>query len=66
MSFGHLSASAVTTSMCESKQIGLSTGLGDSGESHLQMEGDEGEPSRWNTLRAMRVLHWFGQGGSST
>ena len=29
------------------------------GETHVQMEGDEGEPSRWNTLRALRVLDWF-------
>ena len=29
------------------------------GETHVQMEGDEGEPSRWNTLRAWRVLDWF-------
>jgi hypothetical protein len=29
------------------------------GEVHLQMEGDEGTPSRWNTLRAIRVLDWF-------
>jgi hypothetical protein len=26
------------------------------GEAHFQMEDGEGEPSRWNTLRAMRVL----------
>ncbi|TAL10816.1 MAG: hypothetical protein EPO00_04210 [Chloroflexota bacterium] len=32
------------------------------GASHLQMEGDEGSPSRWNTLRAMRVLAWAGRG----
>ena len=30
------------------------------GETHVQMEGAEGTPSRWNTLRAMRVLDWFG------
>ena len=29
------------------------------GESHLVMEGPEGTPSRWNTLRALRVLDWF-------
>ena len=29
------------------------------GETHVQMEGDEGEPSRLNTLRALRVLDWF-------
>jgi hypothetical protein len=27
------------------------------------MEDGEGLPSRWNTLRAMRVLLWFAQGG---
>ena len=30
------------------------------GEVHFQMEDGEGKPSRWNTLRAMRVLQWFG------
>jgi hypothetical protein len=29
------------------------------GETHLQMEDGEGMPSRWNTLRAMRVLDRF-------
>lgn len=29
------------------------------GASHLDMEA-EGAPSRWNTLRAMRVLDWYG------
>ncbi len=33
------------------------------GESHLQMEAGEGQPSRWNTLRAVRVLDWFTRGG---
>ncbi len=33
------------------------------GEAHFQMDGGEGKPSRWNTLRAMRVLDWFAQGG---
>jgi hypothetical protein len=28
------------------------------GEAHFQMEDGEGKPSRWNTLRAMRVLRW--------
>ncbi len=32
------------------------------GEAHFEMEDGEGEPSRWNTLRAMRVLDWFAQG----
>ena len=33
------------------------------GESHLEMDDGEGKPSRWNTLRALRVLDWAaGQG----
>ena len=31
------------------------------GEAHFQMEAGEGQPSRWNTLRAMRVLDWSAQ-----
>lgn len=30
------------------------------GPTHLEMEGTENDPSRWNTLRAMRVLKWAG------
>lgn len=26
---------------------------------HFDMEGAEGEPSRWNTLRTLRVLDWY-------
>jgi hypothetical protein len=33
------------------------------GEAHLEMEAGEGTPSRWNTLRALRVLEWYAQGG---
>jgi hypothetical protein len=33
------------------------------GESHFGMEAGEGQPNRWNTLRALRVLDWFAQGG---
>lgn len=33
------------------------------GPTHFRMEGPEGFPSRWNTLRAMRVLQWAGHGG---
>ena len=29
------------------------------GESDLEMEDGEGKPSRWNTLRALRVLRWY-------
>jgi hypothetical protein len=38
--------------------------LGDvhAGEAHFQMEDGEGTPSRWNTLRALRVIDWFAQG----
>jgi len=28
------------------------------GTVHFEMEGRAGEPSRWNTLRALRVLRW--------
>jgi hypothetical protein len=27
---------------------------------HVEMDDGDGEPSRWNTLRAMRVLRWAG------
>jgi hypothetical protein len=32
----------------------------------MPIETDEGEgrPSRWNTLRALRVLRWHAQAGS--
>jgi hypothetical protein len=33
------------------------------GKDHFDMEEGEGRPSRWNTLRAMRVLNWAGHGG---
>jgi hypothetical protein len=33
------------------------------GAAHIEMEGGEGSPSRWNTLRAMRVLDWSGRAG---
>lgn len=32
------------------------------GEVHFDMDEGEGKPSRWNTLRAMRVLDWAGRG----
>lgn len=32
------------------------------GPTHFRMEGPEGFPSRWNTLRAMRVLNWASEG----
>jgi hypothetical protein len=31
------------------------------GELDFQMEDGVGQPSRWNTLRAMRVLQWYAQ-----
>ena len=33
------------------------------GETAIEMEVGEGTPSRWNTLRALRVLGWYAQGG---
>jgi hypothetical protein len=30
------------------------------GRVHFTMEAGDGEPSRWNTLRALRVLDWYG------
>jgi hypothetical protein len=32
------------------------------GESYVQLDDGEGQPSRWITLRAMRVLKWAGRG----
>ncbi|HUG08509.1 MAG TPA: hypothetical protein VMP13_06405 [Acidimicrobiia bacterium] len=32
------------------------------GPTHFEMEGPDGFPSRWNTLRALRVLDWAGIG----
>ncbi|HKY49011.1 MAG TPA: hypothetical protein VJQ79_13625, partial [Acidimicrobiia bacterium] len=32
------------------------------GPIHFEMEGPDGFPSRWNTLRAVRVLQWAGSG----
>jgi len=29
------------------------------GRVHFALEGDVGQPSRWNTLRALRVLEWW-------
>jgi hypothetical protein len=31
------------------------------GRVHFDMEEGDGKPSRWNTLRAMRVLAWYGR-----
>jgi hypothetical protein len=31
------------------------------GPLHFAMDEGEGEPSRWNTLRALRVLKWYGR-----
>ena len=35
------------------------------GESHIGMDDGEGKPSRWNTLRALRVLEWARAGVSA-
>jgi hypothetical protein len=31
------------------------------GKVHFTLEDGDGRPSRWNTLRALRVLNWYGQ-----
>ncbi len=33
------------------------------GEAYFTMEDGEGKSSRWNTLRALRILEWFGRKG---
>jgi len=33
------------------------------GEVHFEMEDGAGKPSRWTTLRALRVLDWYAGGG---
>ena len=32
------------------------------GATHFALEDGDGKPSRWNTLRALRVLEWFREG----
>jgi hypothetical protein len=32
------------------------------GKIHFALEDGDGRPSRWNTLRALRVLNWFDSG----
>ena len=34
------------------------------GEIPVAFDEDEDQPSCWNTLRALRVLHWYSTGGS--
>jgi hypothetical protein len=36
------------------------------GELHFDMDEGEGGPSRWNTLRALRVLRWYEQAQGSS
>lgn len=33
------------------------------GAVHFELEDGDGRPSRWNTLRASRVLDWWDSGG---
>ncbi len=35
------------------------------GERHVEIDAGLGQPSRWNTLRALRVLGWGAAGGSA-
>jgi hypothetical protein len=32
------------------------------GQAHFALEDGDGRPSRWNTLRALRVLEWYDDG----
>jgi hypothetical protein len=32
------------------------------GQVHFELEEGDGQPSRWNTLRALRVLRWYEDG----
>jgi hypothetical protein len=32
------------------------------GEVHFPIDGGPGDPSRWNTLRALRVVRWWEKG----
>ena len=34
------------------------------GAIHFSLEDGDGRPSRWNTLRALRVLGWYDQAGT--
>jgi hypothetical protein len=34
------------------------------GSVHFDLDEGEGKPSRWNTLRAMRVLDWYERGSA--
>ena len=31
------------------------------GEAQIEFEDGDGQPSRWNTLQALRVLRWYDQ-----
>ena len=32
------------------------------GDTPVEIDEGEGRPSRWNTLRALRVLNWYSRG----
>ena len=32
------------------------------GAVHFTLDAGDGQPSRWNTLRALRVLRWYDEG----
>ncbi|MBV8816840.1 MAG: hypothetical protein JO022_00710, partial [Acidobacteriaceae bacterium] len=36
------------------------------GDIHFALEEGDGRPSRWNTLRALRVLNWYEQRADET
>jgi hypothetical protein len=50
--------------LLRSKQQGDGTWLLENthpGRIHFRLEDGDGQPSRWNTLRALRVLDWYGE-----
>jgi hypothetical protein len=55
---------AVSTNLLRSKQQPDGTWLLENthpGKVHFTLEDGDGRPSRWNALRALRVLSWYGQ-----
>lgn len=56
-------ALAEALELVRTKQQGDGTWLGENthpGVVHFELEDKDGRPSRWNTLRALRVLRWSG------
>jgi hypothetical protein len=70
-SFGmnHDSRMQMAIDLLRHKQTRTGTWLSGSrhpGKTYFDMEKPPGEPSRWNTLRALRVLNWWNDGVGSS